>query len=98
MSHDEVFQRKVVVRELKVAHAEGLAAVEAVLARARAAFAASGQQQVLDELKRQERGVLAACGNLIAALAAEGKMNAKDVARAIKVFNIDPEKANPIGV
>ena len=34
----------------------------------------------------------------IAALAAEGKMNAKDVARAIKVFNIDPEKANPIGV
>lgn len=34
----------------------------------------------------------------VAALAAEGKMNAKDVARAIKVFNIDPEKANPIGV
>lgn len=34
----------------------------------------------------------------IAALAAEGKMNAKDVARAIKVFHIDPEKANPIGV
>ena len=34
----------------------------------------------------------------IAALAAEGKMNAKDVARAIKVFNIDAEKANPIGV
>ncbi|MFN3964757.1 MAG: pyruvate dehydrogenase (acetyl-transferring), homodimeric type [Silanimonas lenta] len=34
----------------------------------------------------------------IAALAAEGKMNAKDVARAIKTFGIDPEKANPIGV
>ena len=34
----------------------------------------------------------------VAALAAEGKMNAKDVARAIKVFNIDPEKAKPIGV
>jgi len=34
----------------------------------------------------------------IAALAAEGKMNAKDVARAIKVFNIDAEKANPVGV
>ncbi|KFN46206.1 pyruvate dehydrogenase [Arenimonas malthae CC-JY-1] len=34
----------------------------------------------------------------IAALAAEGKMNAKDVARAIKQYKIDPEKANPIGV
>jgi pyruvate dehydrogenase E1 component len=34
----------------------------------------------------------------IAALAAEGKMNAKDVARAIKTYNIDPEKANPIGM
>jgi pyruvate dehydrogenase E1 component len=34
----------------------------------------------------------------IAALASEGKMNAKDVARAIKTYNIDPEKANPIGV
>lgn len=34
----------------------------------------------------------------IAALAAEGKMNAKDVARAIKEYRIDPEKANPIGV
>ena len=33
----------------------------------------------------------------IAALAAEGKMNGKDVARAIKVFKIDPEKANPAG-
>jgi pyruvate dehydrogenase E1 component len=33
----------------------------------------------------------------IAALAAEGKMNPKDVARAIKVFNIDAEKVNPIG-
>ena len=34
----------------------------------------------------------------IAALANEGKMNAKDVARAIKQYKIDPEKANPIGV
>nr|MBP6309812.1 pyruvate dehydrogenase (acetyl-transferring), homodimeric type [Arenimonas sp.] len=34
----------------------------------------------------------------IAALAAEGKMSAKDVARAIKMYNIDAEKANPIGV
>jgi pyruvate dehydrogenase E1 component len=34
----------------------------------------------------------------IAALAQEGTMNAKDVARAIKAFKIDPEKANPIGV
>ncbi len=33
----------------------------------------------------------------IAALAAEGKMNPKDVARAIKAFNIDAEKGNPIG-
>jgi pyruvate dehydrogenase E1 component len=34
----------------------------------------------------------------IAALAAEGKMNSKDVARAIKQYKIDSEKANPIGV
>lgn len=34
----------------------------------------------------------------IAALAADGKMSAKDVARAIKMYNIDAEKANPIGV
>jgi pyruvate dehydrogenase E1 component len=34
----------------------------------------------------------------IAALAQDGKMNAKDVARAIKAFRIDPEKANPVGV
>ena len=34
----------------------------------------------------------------IAALAAEGKMNGKDVARAIKQYKIDPEKANPVGV
>ena len=34
----------------------------------------------------------------ISALAAEGKMNAKDVARAIKQYKIDPEKSNPIGV
>ena len=33
----------------------------------------------------------------IAALAAKGKMNGKDVARAIKQCKIDPEKANPIG-
>ena len=34
----------------------------------------------------------------IAALAAEGKMTAKDVARAIKQYKIDGEKPNPIGV
>src|SRR5690606_41227164 len=34
----------------------------------------------------------------IAALAAEGKMNGKDVARAIKQYKIDPEQANPTGV
>jgi pyruvate dehydrogenase E1 component len=34
----------------------------------------------------------------IAALAAEGSMHAKDVARAIKEWKIDPEKANPVGV
>jgi pyruvate dehydrogenase E1 component len=34
----------------------------------------------------------------IAALSAEGEMTAKDVARAIKTFGIDPEKANPLGV
>jgi pyruvate dehydrogenase E1 component len=34
----------------------------------------------------------------IAALAAEGKMNGKDVARAIKQYKIDPEKSNPIAV
>jgi pyruvate dehydrogenase E1 component len=34
----------------------------------------------------------------ISALAAEGKMSAKDVARAIKTYNINPEKANPVGV
>jgi pyruvate dehydrogenase E1 component len=33
----------------------------------------------------------------VAALAAEGKMNAKDVARAIKEYKIDAEKSNPIG-
>ncbi|KFL36891.1 pyruvate dehydrogenase (acetyl-transferring), homodimeric type [Arenimonas donghaensis] len=32
----------------------------------------------------------------IAALAAEGKMNGKDVARAIKQYKIDPEKTNPV--
>lgn len=34
----------------------------------------------------------------IAALAKEGKMTGKDVARAIKQYKIDVEKANPIGV
>ncbi|QNP41731.1 pyruvate dehydrogenase (acetyl-transferring), homodimeric type [Lysobacter solisilvae (ex Woo and Kim 2020)] len=34
----------------------------------------------------------------IAALAAEGKMTAKDVARAIKQYKIDSEKPNPVGV
>jgi pyruvate dehydrogenase E1 component len=34
----------------------------------------------------------------ISALAAEGKMHAKDVARAIKEWKIDAEKANPVGV
>jgi pyruvate dehydrogenase E1 component len=33
----------------------------------------------------------------IAALAAEGKMSAKDVARALKTWKIDSEKANPLG-
>jgi pyruvate dehydrogenase E1 component len=34
----------------------------------------------------------------IAALAAEGKMTGKDVARAIKQYKIDSEKPNPVGV
>ncbi len=34
----------------------------------------------------------------IAALAAEGKMSATDVTRAIKMYSIDPDKANPVGV
>ena len=34
----------------------------------------------------------------VAALAAEGRMNNKDVARAIKQYKIDPEKGNPVGV
>jgi pyruvate dehydrogenase E1 component len=34
----------------------------------------------------------------IAALAAEGTMNGKDVARAIREYKIDPEKANPVSV
>jgi pyruvate dehydrogenase E1 component len=33
----------------------------------------------------------------ISALAAEGKMNAKDVARALKEYKIDAEKLNPLG-
>jgi pyruvate dehydrogenase E1 component len=34
----------------------------------------------------------------VAALAADGKMSAKDVARAIKTWKLDPEKPNPLGV
>jgi pyruvate dehydrogenase E1 component len=34
----------------------------------------------------------------IAALARDGKMNPKDVARAIKVFKLDAEKPNPTSV
>ena len=34
----------------------------------------------------------------IAALAAEGKMNPEDVARAIKTWKLDPEKPNPLTV
>ena len=34
----------------------------------------------------------------VAALAQQGVMNGKDVARAIKQFRIDPEKANPVSV
>jgi hypothetical protein len=34
----------------------------------------------------------------VAALAADGKMTAKDVARAIKTWKLDPEKPNPLGV
>src|SRR4249919_2776089 len=34
----------------------------------------------------------------IAALAADGKMTEKDVARAIKLYKIDAEKPNPVGV
>jgi pyruvate dehydrogenase E1 component len=31
------------------------------------------------------------------ALAKEGKMTAKDVARAIKLYKLDVEKGNPVG-
>ena len=34
----------------------------------------------------------------IAALAADGKMTGKDVARAIKQYKLDGEKPNPLGV
>jgi pyruvate dehydrogenase E1 component len=34
----------------------------------------------------------------IDALAKEGKMTAKDVSRAIKLYKIDAEKGNPVGV
>jgi pyruvate dehydrogenase E1 component len=34
----------------------------------------------------------------VAALAAEGKMTAKDVARAIKLWKLDADKPNPLGV
>jgi pyruvate dehydrogenase E1 component len=43
-----------------------------------------------------DRGYIAHAA--IATLAQEGKMNAKDVARAIKTFRIDPDKAKPVGV
>jgi pyruvate dehydrogenase E1 component len=31
-------------------------------------------------------------------LAKEGKVSAKDVSRAIKQYNLDPEKPNPLSV
>ena len=34
----------------------------------------------------------------VAALAADGKLTGKDVARVIKLYKLDAEKANPIGV
>ena len=34
----------------------------------------------------------------IAALAADGEMTGKDVARSIKLYKIDSEKPNPVGV
>ncbi|HHW4675004.1 MAG TPA: hypothetical protein ACQGQW_07450, partial [Xylella fastidiosa subsp. pauca] len=34
----------------------------------------------------------------IAALAKEGKMTGKDVARAIEQYNINPEKPNPVDI
>jgi pyruvate dehydrogenase E1 component len=34
----------------------------------------------------------------VAALAADGKLTAKDVARAIKLYKLDAEKPNPLGV
>jgi len=34
----------------------------------------------------------------IEGLMKDGKMTGKDVARAIKLYKIDPEKANPVGV
>ena len=34
----------------------------------------------------------------VAALAADGKLTAKDVARAIKLYKLDPEKPNPLTV
>jgi pyruvate dehydrogenase E1 component len=34
----------------------------------------------------------------LAALAKEGKVSAKDVSRAIKQYNLDPEKPNPLSV
>ena len=32
----------------------------------------------------------------VAALAADGKLTPKDVARAIKLYKLDPEKQNPL--
>ena len=34
----------------------------------------------------------------VAALAADGKLTGKDVARAIKLYKLDAEKPNPLGV
>ena len=34
----------------------------------------------------------------VAALAAEGKMNSKDVARALKQYKLDGDKPNPLGI
>jgi pyruvate dehydrogenase E1 component len=58
-----------------------------------------GRSDTRDNLRRffeVDRNYIAHAA--ISALAAEGKMSAKDVARAIKMYSIDPEKANPVGV
>ena len=58
-----------------------------------------GRSDTRDNLRRffeVDRNYIAHAA--VSALAAEGKMSAKDVARAIKMYSIDPEKANPVGV